>query len=59
MKQMSVYFETYQTVIQSIPTVDFSFGLTKSSFLRLRGRRSTEIGNFQTLIKSRSLVVRT
>ena len=35
---MPVYFETYQTVIQSISITDFSFGFTESSFLLLNGQ---------------------
>ena len=34
-RQMSVYFETYQAVIQSTPIADFSFGFTEGSFLLL------------------------
>ena len=36
---MSVYFETYQTVIQSTPMAEFSFGFTEGSFLQLNGRK--------------------
>ena len=36
---MSVYFETYQTVIQSTPMADFSFGFTEGSFLLLNGQK--------------------
>ena len=32
-RQISVYFETYETVIQPTPMVDFSFGFTEGSFL--------------------------
>ena len=35
---MSVYFETYQTVIQSTPMADFSFGFTEGGFLLLNGQ---------------------
>ena len=35
---MSVYFETLQTVIQSTPMADFSFGFTEGSFLLLNGQ---------------------
>ena len=34
-RQLSVYFETYQTVIQSTSMADLSFGFTKGSFLML------------------------
>ena len=34
---MSVYFETQQTVIQSAPVADFSFGFTEGNFLLLNG----------------------
>ena len=34
-RQMSVYFETWQTVIQSTPMAEFSFGFTEGSFLQL------------------------
>ena len=37
---MSVYFETYQTVIQSTNLAEFSFGLTEGSFLQLNGQKS-------------------
>ena len=36
---MSVYFETYQTVIQSTSMADFSFGFTEGSFLLLNGQK--------------------
>ena len=36
---MSVYFETYQTVIQSIPMAESSFGFTEDSFLQLNGQK--------------------
>ena len=36
---MSVYFETYQTVIQSTPMADFSFGFTEGSFQLLNGQK--------------------
>ena len=36
---MSVYFETYQTVIQSTSMADFSFGFTEGSLLLLNGRK--------------------
>ena len=36
---MSVYFETWQTVIQSTPMADFSFGFTEGSFLLLNGQK--------------------
>ena len=36
---MSVYFETKQSVIQSTPVADFSFGFTERSFLLLNGRK--------------------
>ena len=36
---MSVYFETYQTVTQSTPMADFSFGFTEGSFLLLNGQK--------------------
>ena len=37
-RQISVYFETYQTVIQSTLMADFSFGVT-GSFLLLNGQK--------------------
>ena len=36
---MSVYFEIYQTVIQSTPMADFSFGFIEGSFLQLNGQK--------------------
>ena len=36
---MSVYFETLQTVIQSTPMADFSFGFAEGSFLLLNGQK--------------------
>ena len=36
---MSVYFETWQTVIQSTPTADFSFGFTEGNSLLLNGQK--------------------
>ena len=36
---LPVYFEIYQTVIQSTPMADFSFGLTEGSFLLLNGQK--------------------
>ena len=36
---MSVYFETLQSVIQSTPMADFSFGFTENSFLLLNGQK--------------------
>ena len=36
---MSVYFETWQTVIQSTPLADISFGFTEGSFLLLKGQK--------------------
>ena len=36
---MSVYFETHQTVIQSTPMGDFSFGFTEGSFLLLNSQK--------------------
>ena len=54
---MSIYFETWQTVIQSKPIAEFSFGYTESSFLQLNGQkhlRSVEedlISNKQKRIK--------
>ena len=36
---MSVYFETYETVIQSTSMADFSFGFTEGSFLLLNGQK--------------------
>ena len=37
--QMSVYFETWQTVIQFTPVAEFSFGFTEGSFLQLNGQK--------------------
>ena len=39
-RKMSVYFEIYQTVIQSTPMADFSFGFIEGSFLQLNGRKN-------------------
>ena len=36
---MSVYFESKQTVIQSTPMAEFSFGFTEGSFLQLDGQK--------------------
>ena len=36
---MLVYFETWQTVVQSTPMADFSFGFTEGSFLLLNGQK--------------------
>ena len=36
---MSVYFETWQSVIQSTSMADFSFGSTESSFLLLNSQK--------------------
>ena len=36
---MSLYFESYQTVIQSTPMADFSFGFAEGSFLLLNGQK--------------------
>ena len=36
---MSVYLETRQTVIQSTPMADFSFGFAEGSFLPLNGQK--------------------
>ena len=36
---MSVYFETWQTVIQSTPMAEFSFCFTEGSFLQLNGQK--------------------
>ena len=36
---MSVYFETYQTVIQSTSMADFRFGFTEGSLLLLNGKK--------------------
>ena len=33
--QISVYFETYENVIQSTPMAGFSFGFTEGSFFQL------------------------
>ena len=38
-RQMSVYFETQQTVIQSTTMTDFSFGFSEGSFLLLNGQK--------------------
>ena len=38
-RQVSVYFETQQTVIQFTPIDDFSFGFTEGSFLLLNGQK--------------------
>ena len=36
---MSVYFENEQSVTQSSPMADFSFGFTEGSFLLLNGQK--------------------
>ena len=36
---MSVYFETYQTLTQSTPMDDFSFGFTEDIFLLFNGQK--------------------
>ena len=36
---MSVYFETYQTLIQSTPMDNFSFGFTEDRFLLFNGQK--------------------
>ena len=36
---MSAYFETKQTVIQSTPMAESSFGFTEGSFLQLNGQK--------------------
>ena len=38
-RQMSVYFETQKTVIQSTPMAEFSFGFTEGSFLQFNGQK--------------------
>ena len=38
-RQMSVYFETQQTVIQSTPMADKSFGFIEGSFFLLKGQK--------------------
>ena len=38
-KEVSVYFETYQTVIQSTSMANFTFGFTEGNFLRLNGQK--------------------
>ena len=38
-RQMSVYFENKQSVTQSSPMADFSFGFTEGSFLLLNGQK--------------------
>ena len=37
--QMSLYFETMQTVIQSTPMADFNFGFPEGRFLPLNGQK--------------------
>ena len=36
---MSVYFETYQIVIQSTPLAEFNLGFAEGSFLQLNGQK--------------------
>ena len=36
---MSVYLETYLTVIQSTPMAEFSFGFSEDSFLQLNDQK--------------------
>ena len=38
-RQMSVFFETWQNLIQSTPLADFSFGLYEGSFLLLNSQK--------------------
>ena len=38
-RQISVYVETWQTVIQSTPMAEFSFGFIEGSFLELNGQK--------------------
>ena len=38
-RQVSVYFETQQTVIQFTPIDDYSFAFTEGSFLLLNGQK--------------------
>ena len=38
-RQVSVYFETQQTVIQSTPMADLSFGFIEGSFLLLKDQK--------------------
>ena len=40
---MSVYFETRQTVIESTPMADFSFGFTQGNFLLLNGQKHLKL----------------
>ena len=37
--QMSVYFDTSQTIIQSTPMAECSFGVTEGSFLQFNGQK--------------------
>ena len=39
-RQMLVYFETSENVIQSRPVTDFSFGFTEGSFFLLNGQNT-------------------
>ena len=36
---MPVCFETWQTVVQSTPMAEFSFGFTEGSFMQLNGHK--------------------
>ena len=38
-RQITVYFETYQTVIQSTPMAEFSFGYCEDCLLQLNGQK--------------------
>ena len=38
-RQMSVYFETKQTAVQSTPMAEFRFGFTVGSVLQLNGKK--------------------
>ena len=52
-RQMSVYYETYQTVIQSTSMADFSFGFTEGSFLLLNGQHLMSVAEDLTSNKQK------
>ena len=55
---MSVYFETYRTVIQSTSMADFSLGFTGGTFLLLNGRKHLiSVAEDLTSDKQKSMVV--
>ena len=39
--KISVYFETQQTIFQSIPMAELSFGFSEDCLLQLKGRKQS------------------